>query len=176
MVRRLAAMVAALMLSLLLVAPAFADTLDVGENGIDWNDAGKQGTADECDGVVLEAGQVLWHFIVNQSSTNDATLTLDFADDDYDVLAPGMTPTSYSPNTPDAEHYTLHYIVYTNQTTLLGAESSGDGNLQLSHICAGPPPPDVPEAPASVLLLLTGVVAAGGFLLLRQRRNGAALV
>ena len=174
MVRRLAAALAALSLSLLLVSPAFADTLTVPEGGYDWNDASKQGSADECDDVTLEAGQVLWHFIVNQSSTNDATLDADFADDLYDV--DDMPPTSFSPEKDMADHYTLHYVIITSQTTLLSASSTGDGNIQLSHICAGPPPPEIPEAPASVLLLLTGVVAAGGFLMLRQRRNGAALI
>jgi hypothetical protein len=175
MVRRLVAMVAALALSLLMVAPAFADTLDVGPDGIDWNDAGKQGTEDECADVpiTLEEGQVAWHFIVNQSSTNDATLTATFADATYNVT--NMPPTQVSPDKDMAEHYTLHYYVYTNQTTLLSASSTGDGNLQLSHICAGSPPPEIPEAPATVLLFGAGAIGLLGFFALRQRR-GAALV
>jgi hypothetical protein len=41
--------------------------------------------------------------------------------------------------------------------------------LNLSHICAGGPPPDVPEAPASILLLGAGGLGVAAFFVMRRR-------
>lgn len=174
MVRRMAALLAALTLTLLAVTPAFA-TVPLHQGGdIDWNDAEFQGDEDECEGVVLEPGEVLWHFVLVHAETNEETLTLDFEDDAYDVT--GMSPTQISPDNDMADHYVLHWTVITSQTTLVSAESTGDpavSQLNLSHICAGTPPPEIPEAPASALLLAAGAVGILGFFALRQRRAGS---
>jgi hypothetical protein len=168
MVRRLAALFAAMSLSLLLVSPALANVPLHQEVPIDWNDAGSQGSEEECAGVVLEPGEVLWHFVLVQSDTNDETLTATFADDEFNVT--NMPPT----DRPDdmADHWVLHWDIVTTQTTLTSAFASGDsGILNLSHICPGSPPPEIPEAPASVLLVGTAGLGLLGFYLLRQRRR-----
>ena len=170
MVRRLAALFAAMSLSLLLVSPALANVPLHQELPIDWNDAGSQGSEDECAGVVLEPGEVLWHFVLVQSVTNDETLTATFADEEFNVT--NMPPTKIAPDTDMADHWVLHWDIVTTQTTLTGAFASGDpGILNLSHICPGSPPPEIPEAPASVLLLGTAGIGLLGFFLLRQRRR-----
>jgi hypothetical protein len=75
-----------------------------------------------------------------------------------------------------ADHWVLHWDIITTQTSLTGAFASGDdGILNLSHICPGSPPPDIPEAPASVLLLGTAGIGVLGFFLLRQRRREGAI-
>ena len=170
MVRRLAALFAAMSLSLLLVSPALANVPLHQELPIDWNDAGSQGSEDECAGVVLEPGEVLWHFVLVQSDTNDETLTATFADEEFNVT--NMPPTKIAPDTDMADHWVLHWDIVTTQTTLETAFASGDsGILNLSHICPGSPPPEIPEAPASVLLVGTAGLGLLGFFLLRQRRR-----
>lgn len=170
MVRRLAAMLAAMSLSLLLVSPALANVPLNQDVPIDWNDAGSQGSEDECADVVLEPGEVLWHFVLVQSTTNDETLTATFADDVFNVT--NMPPTKIAPDTDLADHWVLHWDIVTTQTTLTSAFASGDsGILNLSHICPGSPPPEIPEAPASVLLVGTAGLGLLGFYLLRQRRR-----
>ena len=172
MVRKFAAMFAALGLSVLLVSPALAFMNLHQTPPIDWNDADSQGDAEECADANLEPGQVLWHFILSKSDSNDPTMSATFADASFNVT--NMPPTKFSPDNDTADHWTVHWDIITTQTTLLSASTSGTGNeFNLSHICAGPPPPDIPEAPASALLLLTGAVALIGFFRLRQRRSGA---
>jgi hypothetical protein len=158
-------------LSLVLVGPALATMPLHQPVPIDWNDAGSQGTGDDCTGLNLEPGQVLWHFILSKSTTSDPTMTATFADASFNVT--DLPPTQISPDSLLADHWTIHWDVITNQTTLTGASTSGTGNeFNLSHICAGGPPPDVPEAPAAALLLLAGGVGLFGFFLMRQRRGG----
>lgn len=170
MVRRLAALFAAMSLSVLLVSPALAFMPLHQETPIDWNDAGSQGDEEECTGLVLEPGEVLWHFILAKSDTNDPTMTATFADDEFDVT--GLPPTKVSPDNETAGHWTVHWEIVTTQTTLLSASTSGTGEqFNLSHICPGSPPPEIPEAPASVLLVGTAGIGLLGFFLLRQRRR-----
>jgi hypothetical protein len=168
MVRRLAALLAAMSLSLLLVSPALA-TVPLHQGGdIDWNDTEFQGSADECAGVVLEPGDVLWHFILEGALNNDETLTASWEDG---TVVNGMLPTKFSPMNDSADHYVLHWDVVTTQTTLITASATGDeGTLNLSHICPGSPPPEIPEAPASVLLVGAGSIGLLAFFLMRQRR------
>ena len=169
MVRRLAATIAALALSILAVTPALATVpLHQGDN-IDWNDAEFQGTADECAGVVLEPGQVLWHFVLVGAESTDETLFADFTGTEFDVTA--LPPTQVSPDNETAGHWVLHWTIITDEVTLIHAEATGDaGQLNLSHICPGTPPPVIPEAPASALLLVAGSLGILGFFVLRQRR------
>ena len=135
MVRRLAALMAALGMTLLLSAPAFA--VEIGNDlPIPSDSAEFQGSEEECAEADVEAGQVLWHFIINNSSTDDQTLTVTFQN--------AGTMTQGPDKVVDA--YVLHYNFTTGSPdTLLSASSSGDGNLRLSHICDGGPPPEIPE-------------------------------
>jgi hypothetical protein len=160
-VKRFAASLGALGLMLLIAAPALA--VDLNQHlPISSDDAGYQGTETECADADLEAGQVLWHFVINQSSTNNQTITLTFANAGTDTYSP----------TKVVDTYLLQYDVYTSSgDTLTAATSSGnDGTFVLSHICNGGPPPEVPEAPASALLLLTAALSLG-FVGWRMRRS-----
>jgi opacity protein-like surface antigen len=162
MMRRFAALVAALAVTLLLAAPAFAADL-TNPVPISSDDASLQGSADDCAEFNVQEGQVAWHFVLNQSDTNDQTLTATFEN------AGTITVSNYK----WLDTYVLHYVIYTGSPdTLLSASTSGEsGNLQLSHICNGGPPPDVPEAPASVLLILTSGLAGLAFVGWRMRRS-----
>jgi hypothetical protein len=162
MVRRLAALMAALGMTLLLSAPAFAVEITQ-DLPISSDSAEFQGSETECAEADVEAGQVLWHFIINQSSTDDQTITLTFEN---------AGTATYSPDKV-VDTFVLHYDVITGSPdTLLSASSSGnDGIFNLSHICDGGPPPEIPEAPASVLLILTAGFAGLAFLGLRYRRS-----
>jgi hypothetical protein len=162
MVRRLAALMAALGMTLLLSAPAFAVEINQ-DLPITSDSAEHQGSEEECAEADVEAGQVLWHFIITQSSTDDQTITLTFQN---------AGTATYSPDKV-VDSFVLHYDVITGSPdTLLSASSSGnDGIFNLSHICDGGPPPEIPEAPASVLLILTAGFAGLAFLGLRNRRS-----
>jgi hypothetical protein len=164
MVRRLAAAVAALGLTLLLAAPALAVDI-TNPLPITSDAAAFQGSDTDCAGLNLQPGQVDWHFVLNQSATNDQTLTATFQTAGTVTVSPDKV----------VDTYVLHYDIITGTDTLLSASTSGDtGNLQLSHICNGGPPPDVPEAPASVLLLLTAGLLGAGFVGWRMRRATTA--
>ena len=171
MVRRLAALMAALGMTLLLSAPAFA--VEIGQDlPIPSDSSEHQGSDAECAEADVEAGQVLWHFIINQSTSTTQTLTVEF--ENAGIFTEG--PSQVSPDNDTAGPWTLHYEFITGSPdTLLSASSSGDGNLRLSHICDGGPPPEIPEAPASVLLILTAGVAGLAFLGLRNRRSSSVV-
>jgi len=160
--RRLAAAIAAFGLTLMLVAPALAveihQTLPISSAGFGVDTTG------DCHGSPGQ-DQLDWHFVLNQSATDDQTLTVTFAN--------AGTITVGSDQVVD--HYVLHYDVYTTGAdTLVSASTSGDtGQLQLSDIC-GNPPPVIPEAPASALLVLSGGLAGLAFLAWRMRRSAAA--
>jgi hypothetical protein len=162
MMRRLAALVAALAMTLLLAAPAFAVEI-TNPVPITSDDAGLQGSADDCAEFNVQPGQVAWHFVLNQSATDDQTLTATFA------TAGTITVSAYKV----LDTYVLHYVIYTGSPdTLITASTSGDsGMLQLSHICNGGPPPEIPEAPASALLILTSGLAGLAFVGWRMRRS-----
>jgi hypothetical protein len=166
MVRRLAALMAALGMTLLLSAPAFAVDLNQ-DPPISSDSAEFQGSEEECAEADVEAGQVLWHFIITQSSTDDQTITVTFENAGTNTYSPDKV----------VDTYVLHYDVITGSPdTLLSATSSGnDGIFNLSHICDGGPPPEIPEAPASVLLILTAGFAGLAFLGLRNRRSSSVV-
>ena len=160
--RRLAAAVAALGLALVLVAPALAveihQDLPITSAGFGVNTDG------DCHGTPSQ-DQLDWHFVLNQSATDDQTLTVTFQNAGTITVSPDQV----------VDNFVLHYDVYTTGAdTLLSASTSGDtGMLQLSDIC-GNPPPVIPEAPASALLLLTGGLFALGFVGWRMRRSAVA--
>jgi hypothetical protein len=161
LIRRLAALLAALGMTLMLAAPAWAvdihQTLPISSDSAEF-----QGDSTECT-TVLQSGQVLWHFVVVGSSTDD-TVTVTF------TTAGTRTLTA----TKDLDNV-QHYETITGPDTLTSASSSGtDGELNLSHICNGGPPPEIPEAPASALLLVTAGLIGLGFAGWKMRRGASA--
>ena len=165
--RRLAALAAALGLTLMLAAPALANTLHQ-DTPISPDDPSFQGTEEDCAGLNLQPGQFLWHFVHTGTSSADlpSTLTATFsggASITVDGYVNGSSIVMYDVTTTTADGD----LVSASDTI------TNDGLLNLSHICGGPPP-EVPEAPASVLLLLTGGLAGLAFVGWRMRRSATA--
>lgn len=170
MKRRLAAVFAALVMTMLLAVPAFAVEL-TNATPISSDNAGLQGTTAECAEFNVQPGQVVWHFVQTKSDDQTETLTATF----QNAGTKTATPYKTSPDQDTADHWTLHYAITTGSPdTLLSASATGGDGLQLSHICNGGPPPEIPEAPASVLLILTAGLAGLGFMSLRRRNRAVA--
>jgi hypothetical protein len=164
MIRRLGVMAMAMGLVLMVAAPAWANDLHQADQlPIASTTASFQGTTDECAAANLQPGQVLWHFL-HVGADLPGTLTATFQN------AGTQTATGYDNGT------NVGYDIITGPDTLLSASDTiVDGNLlNLSHICDGGPPPDVPEAPMSALLLVTAGIAGLGFLGWRMRRSNSA--
>jgi hypothetical protein len=161
LIRRLAAIIAALTLTMLVAAPAFANTLANGSN-VPSNSSAYPPGPNDCTGV--QPGTVLWHFVHTGTDGGDlpSTLTATFQN------SASQTVDGYSNGGGSS---VVMYDVITGPDTLVTASDTinDTGNLNLSHICDGGPPPDVPEAPASVLLLLTAALVGIGFLVFRMR-------
>jgi len=167
--RRLAALIAAVSMVLMISAPVFANDLHQ-TPPISADDPAFQGTDEDCSGLDLQPGQVLWHFVHTGTSSSDlpSTLTATFQD------AGTVTVDGYV-NGSSIVMYDITTVTGTD--TLLSASDTitNDGLLNLSHICQGGPPPDVPEAPMSVLLLLTAGLMGLGFVGWRMRRSSAVV-
>jgi hypothetical protein len=168
LVRRFAALLAATGLLLMVAAPAFANDLHQ-STPISSDAAEFQGTDEDCAGLDLQPGEVLWHFVHTDTTAADlpSTLTLTFQNAgtvSVDGYVNGSSIVMYDYTTPTAD-------------TLLSASDdiTNNGLLNLSHICNGGPPPEIPEAPASVLLLLTAGLAGLAFVGWRMRRSSAAI-
>jgi hypothetical protein len=160
LIRRLAALLAAFGMTLMLAAPALAVDLHQTPPISSDSSAFPPGDGD-CDGV--QSGQVLWHFVVIGSSTSD-TVTVTFTTAGTQTLTATKTLDNVQ-----------HYDVTTGPDTLISASSSGtNGQLNLSHICNGGPPPVIPEAPASALLVLTAGLIGLGFAGWKMRRSASA--
>jgi hypothetical protein len=169
LIRRLAALIAATSMVLMISAPVYANDLHQ-TPPISADDPAFQGTDEDCAGLDLQPGQVFWHFIHTDTTSADlpSTLTATFQD------AGTITVDGYV-NGNSVVMYDI--TTATGTDTLLSASDTINdaGLLNLSHICQGGPPPDVPEAPASVLLLLTGGLAGLAFVGWRMRRNAAVI-
>jgi hypothetical protein len=181
MFRRTAAVLAAISLSLLLAATAFAalNTYTLNQfldgrnpDGIAWDDFQV-----DCEGVSPAADQVAWVFVAHVTSGDPSTflLTATFEDSSGDVSdQPPEQPI------PDSEP---HWIVYTSLTTLLDATITGDGTIQenddisnsfeLSHVCPNPGN-EIPEAPMSALLILSAGIVGLAYVGWRSRRSHVA--
>lgn len=164
MIRRLAAIVAALTLTMLVAAPVFANDLANGSN-VPSNSSAYPPGPNDCIGV--QAGTVLWHFVHTGTTSADlpSTLTATFQNSASQTVDGYVNGNSV-----------VMYDVITGPDTLVTASDTitNDGQLLLSHICDGGPPPDVPEAPASVLLLLTAALVVSGFVVWRMRGSRAS--
>ena len=171
MIRRIAAILAALGLMVLMVTPALANDLANGNpDGIPSTSTGFPPGEGDCTGV--QPGQVVWHFIHTGTTEADlpSSLTATFEG--------GVTVTvaGYTQDEGNGQGSVVMYDVPTGPNTLITASDTiiDDGRLNLSHICDGGPPPDVPEAPASVLLLLTAALAGLAFVGWKMRTNAAS--
>lgn len=159
MFRRFAALLAALGLVLAFAAPALATDLSQ-DPPISWDDEGSQGSEEECDATDLDPGEVLWHFILTDAEAEGAKLTAVFE-------TAGEITVEASAVTGNA----THFEIITGEDTLLSASTDIDGSLlNLSHICSGGPPPEIPEAPFAAMLGIVALLAFGGYLLVNRRR------
>jgi hypothetical protein len=123
---------AAITLSLALtMGVAMANDLhqDPGD-GIAWNDPAFQGSDEDCAGLNLDPGQVLWHFIHTKTGAGDLPATLDAT---FDVAGPQQADGYVNGNS------VVQYEIITGEDSLLSASDSivNDGMLNLSHICSG---------------------------------------
>jgi hypothetical protein len=175
MFRRLAAVLAALGLTMLMAAPAFADT--VKQTNIAWDDPEFQGDEMECADADLEEGEVLWHFVHVGTDGDDlpATLTATFERADGTTFT--LTASGFSNG--DGSAPVMYNIVTTDAVKFVSGSDTLDTDdmtepLNLSHICAGGPGEIIPEAPASALLVITAAIAGLGFLVWRTRRSEVA--
>lgn len=161
MLRRLAAMVAALGLLLALAAPVLATDLNpdhVGAVGSTF----QQGA--DCDTLDLEPGSVLWHFVLTDPEASSGNLTATFE------TAGEITVANGAPFEADVLHF---YITTPTDDVLLSASTDVSGtNLNLSHTCFEPPT-IIPEAPLAALLPAVLIAALGGYLFLQRRRATA---
>jgi hypothetical protein len=114
--------------ALLAPSAALATDLHASQQGTAWNDPGFQGSAEECDGLKLGPGDVVWHFVLTSPTADSGHLTATF-DKAGDVTVENA----------DSPAAALHFYVWTGHDTLLDAETTDvDGNLlNLSHICVG---------------------------------------
>lgn len=166
MVRRLAAVPAALMITALTAAVALGVTVQLKQGtNIAWNDPGIEV---ECEGYDVPSGMVTWHFVAH-TSTADFTMDASFAD--------GTTVTDLAPYKV-VNSYENHWEVTTTLTTLNSASITGSGTVNsggfnLSHVCPNPGEV-IPEAPASVLLLASAAIVGMAFFGWRKWQGAAA--
>jgi hypothetical protein len=163
--KRLAAIFAALALVLLVAAPAAAQDLHQ-TPPIPWNSTQVEQSCSQDELDQLAEGQVLWHFVGHFSTDVGVTMSATFED--------GTTFTNepYDSHNGVPGNWELDWNLITEQTTLLSASvnttTSTDG-FNLSHICA-PPTTEIPEAPFSALLVLSVGVSLLGYFGLRMRQ------
>jgi hypothetical protein len=113
--------------ALLVPSAALATDLKTSQQGTSWDDQGFQGSAEECRGLKLGPGDVVWHFVLTSPEADSGNLTATF-DKAGDVTV----------GNADSPAEALHFYVWTGHDTLKDAETDVDGNnLVLSHICAG---------------------------------------
>jgi hypothetical protein len=114
--------------ALLAPSAALATDLHASQQGTAWNDPGFQGSAEDCDGLKLGPGDVVWHFVLTDPDADSGHLKATFD------KAGAITVEN-----ADSPAAVLHFYVWTGHDTLLDAETTDvDGNLlNLSHICAG---------------------------------------
>ena len=121
-------------------------------------------TSDCTDGTP-DDGFTTWHFIHTGTSSADLPSELTAEFDNAGVqTADGFV---------NGNSIVMYNITIPSGDTLLSASDdiSNDGNLNLSHVCVGSPPPEVPEAPFALLLPIVALGAIGGYFLIQRRRS-----
>ena len=94
---------------------------------------GFQGSAEECGGLGLGAGQVLWHFVLVQTTAAKAGSFIHATFDSGTVDSGDVAASKKSGSV-------LHFNITNTATSLSGAHTNRAGRLlNLSHICQGPP-------------------------------------
>lgn len=165
MVRRLAAVPAALLILALTAAVTLGVTVNLHQGtNIAWNDPEIEV---DCDGYDVPSGMIVWHFVAH-TTTTDFTMDASFAD--------GTTVNDAAPY-KIVNSYQLHWEVTTPLTTLNSASITGSGSVNpggfnLSHVCPNPGE-EIPEAPASVLLVASAAIVGMGFYGWRKRQAGS---
>jgi len=143
---KLLALLGATVLSVGVVGVALAVDLKSPHQGttITWDENGDPSVGgsdfeggvngEECEGVELGEGEVYIHFVQSPTEDDSADLTVDFGSDG-----------SWGPNAQDGNQGSqLDWDVYftddgDNSLEIVNATStSEDGELKISHICAGP--------------------------------------
>ena len=98
---------------------------------ISSTDPAFQGSIEDCQGLNLSAGQVLWHFVLVQTT---AEIPGSFLHATFSTAGP-ITVLAYKKSGG-----VLHFSVITGADSLTGAHTNRTGKwLNLSHICQGPP-------------------------------------
>ena len=173
MVHRSISILAALVLTLVVALPALAVGLTnpipptgISSTGFEEGSAGDCTFVDERtnETITVGEGEVLWHFVLTQSATDDQTLTATFANEG---TVAGVTPYKV------VDAFVLHYYIITDDPdSLLSASTSGTtGMLQLSHVCHFVPPPIIPEVPVPALLVVSGGLLAAWVVTRNVRRS-----
>jgi hypothetical protein len=160
MARVIRVLMASGLLVLAVAGTAFANNLNPAHVGA--TDA--TFTQDCTDGDAPE-GMTIWHFIHTGTSSADldSELTATFTNAG-EQKADGFV---------NGNSIVMYNITIPSGDTLEGASDTinNDGLLNLSHVCVGPPPPEVPEAPFALLLPLVALSTVGGYLLIQRRRS-----
>lgn len=171
MARVLRALLASGLLVFALAVPAFASTPLHQTGTIAFGDA-PQG--EDC--APVEDGMVLWHFILTGTTalnSGDLTATFIDSDDVEHVIVVQPDPPGINPG-----GVTMWNITTSQDWSLVGDKTSttADGDLlNLSHVCPGGPPPEIPEAPLAIFLPLIALVTLGGYLLINRRRTASVI-
>ena len=170
MTKRFGALFLALGLVLMVAAPAFANNLHQPTPiSFDSTAFPPDDPVTECVGV--QPGTVLWHFVHTPSSAGlPSTLTASFSDNT--TLA--ITSQTVNGYVNGSSPVVMYDVTTTTGVTLTSASDTivDTSLLNLSHICNGGPPPDVPEAPFSVLLVVTAAIVGVGFVGWKMRQAG----
>jgi hypothetical protein len=169
--KRLGALLLALGLVLMVAAPAFANDLHQA-TPISFDSTAFPPGDGDCVGV--QPGTVVWHFVHTDTSVTDlpSTLTAWFTDNNTAAIT-SQTVSGYV----NGSSIVMYDVTTTTDVSLTSASDTIEnadtgGLLNLSHICNGGPPPEVPEAPFSVLLVVTAAIVGVGFVGWKMRQAG----
>jgi hypothetical protein len=138
---RAAGLVVGAILAMALAAPTLANTGHQGGWNVAWDDTEFQGAVGECDGIDLDEGQVLWHFVQTKVASDAAAGELTATFDE----AGSLTTVSYQ-----KAGGALHWVIVTGQDALhaFSSDVTSDGQLNLSHICAAQGDGDPADQPS----------------------------
>ncbi|HEX5015236.1 MAG TPA: hypothetical protein VFV72_13880 [Candidatus Limnocylindrales bacterium] len=119
----------------------------------------------DCTDGTPDDGFTTWHFIHTGTGAGDLPSELTAEFDNAGVQkADGFV---------NGSSIVMYNITIPSGDTLLSASDdiSNDGLLNLSHVCVGSPPPEIPEAPLALLLPTALLATIGGYFLIQRRRS-----